>query len=106
MDKVKFLDPVKLRSIFDQMTEIEADPNSKKAQNYFNSLVEFERTNTKKRSSQILIKTMKRTGGRNTVNRIEVDQNGQPLSADEALFRKKNVDFTKYTWPEVNKINY
>lgn len=46
---------------------------------------------------------MKRGG---SITKVEVDQNGNPLSSDEALFRKKNVDFTKYSWPEVNPIKY
>ena len=66
---------------------------------------EQARQTATKRSSNILIKTMKR-GGRTMVSKVELDMNGQPLPEEELLFRRKNVDFTKYVFPEVNFVNY
>jgi alpha-beta hydrolase superfamily lysophospholipase len=58
------------------------------------------------RSNQILIKTMKRGGRSGSQRVLEVDKYGNPLSAAELEFRKKNVDFTKWSWPESNPIAY
>ena len=46
--------------MFDEMTEIDSDPNSKRAQDYYKSLEEQERKNKSKKPTQIMIKTMKR----------------------------------------------
>jgi alpha-beta hydrolase superfamily lysophospholipase len=54
------LDPKQLKDIFDKMTEIDSDPNSKRAQEYYQRLEEIERKNPNKKKSQIIIKTMKR----------------------------------------------
>ena len=40
------------------------------------------------------------------VSKVELDSNGQPLSEEELLFRRKNVDFTKFVFPEINFVNY
>ena len=37
---------------------------------------------------------------------VEVGQDGQPLSADEILFLKKNIDFTRVKFPEVNSLKF
>jgi hypothetical protein len=46
--------------MFDKMVEIDTDPNSKRAQDYYQKLEEIERKNPNKKKSQIIIKTMKR----------------------------------------------
>jgi len=48
---------------------------------------------------------MKR-GGKFDVQKVEVGPDGQPLSQEEALFRRKNIDFTKVKFPEVNSIKF
>ena len=42
------------------MVEIDSDPNSKRAQEYYSKLEEIERKNPNKKKTQIIIKTMKR----------------------------------------------
>jgi hypothetical protein len=42
------------------MTEIDSDPNSKRAQDYYQKLEDIERKNPNKKKTQIIIKTMKR----------------------------------------------
>ena len=42
------------------MVEIDSDPQSKQAQQYYQKLDEMERKNPNKKKSQIIIKTMKR----------------------------------------------
>jgi hypothetical protein len=42
---------------------------------------------------------MKRSGGYGRAAKVEVGENGLPLSPEEARFRKKNIDFTKFKWP-------
>ncbi len=46
--------------MFDRMVEIDSDPGSKRAQEYYSRLEEMERRNPHKKKSQIIIKTMKR----------------------------------------------
>ena len=103
--RAKFLDPSKLKAVFNKMTEVESDPNSKRAQEYYKQLEETEKANKKKRNSQILIKTMKR--GRVTgESSVEVDQYGRPLDEKQIQFNKKNQPFVGWKWPEVNAVEY
>lgn len=43
MDERSLLNPGKLKEIFDRMTEIDSDPTSQKAQDYYKKLSEIER---------------------------------------------------------------
>ena len=54
------MDPSALKEMFDKMVEIDSDPDSKRAQDYYKRLEEIERRNPNKKKSQIIIKTMKR----------------------------------------------
>ncbi len=48
---------------------------------------------------------MKR-GGKFDVQTVEVGPDGQLLSAEETLFQKKNIDFTRVKFPEVNSLKF
>ena len=78
------------------MTYIETNPNSAEAQKYGNQLEELERKNKNKKASQILIKTMKKSNLQGDMLKIEIGEDGKPLSEEDALFSKKNVDFTQW----------
>lgn len=54
------LDMEQLKDIFDKMTEIDSDPDSKRAKEYYQKLEDIERKNPNKKKTQIIIKTMKR----------------------------------------------
>jgi len=49
-----------MKEAFDKMVEIDSDPHSKRAQDYYQKLEELERKNPNKKKGQIIIKTMKR----------------------------------------------
>ncbi len=104
-ERFKSLNAQAMQSLFDQMTKIDQEPDSKQSQEYLKQMEEQARNTQTKRSNNILIKTMKR-GGRTMVSKVELDSNGQPLSEEELLFRRKNVDFTKFVFPEINFVNY
>ena len=48
-----------MKDMFDKMVEIDSDPNSKRAQEYYQRLEDMERKNPNKKKSSIIIKTMK-----------------------------------------------
>jgi hypothetical protein len=43
VDPVVSMDPSKLKEMFDKMVEIDSDPDSKRAQDYYKRLEEMER---------------------------------------------------------------
>lgn len=45
------------------------------------------------------MKTIKRSGGMSRATKIELGENGLPLTPEQALIKRKNVDFTKVKWP-------
>lgn len=49
---------------------------------------------------------MKRGNRAGSTLKIDVGIDGRPLNEEDLLFRKKNVDFTKTRFPEVNFLNY
>ena len=88
------------------MAEIESDPESKAAKEYYKKLSDLEKKNPSKRKApgSILIKNMK--GGRvlSTQN-IELNEDGNPLTGEELTLKKKYIDFASTTFPEVNPID-
>ena len=51
-----------------------------------------------------MIKNMK--GGKVTSTKnIELNEDGNPLTEEEATFKKKYIDFASTTFPEVNPID-
>jgi hypothetical protein len=38
--------------------------------------------------------------------KIELGDNGLPLTPEQALIKRKNVDFTKVKWPIVNPVKF
>ena len=72
-NKAAAIDPSQIKDIMDKMTEIDSDPNSKRAQEYYKKLEELERKNPNKKKSSIIIKTMKR--GRTA--KVEMYQDGR-----------------------------
>jgi hypothetical protein len=68
------------------MVEIDSDPNSKRAQEYYSKLEEIERKNPNKKKTQIIIKTMKR--GRTVSKETYQDGSfiGRKLTEDERIF--------------------
>lgn len=58
--------PDKMKEIFDKMTEIETNPNSRTAREFEQKMMDMEKKkNTNRRSGQIMIKTMRRGRVRN-----------------------------------------
>lgn len=49
-----------MKDMFDKMVEIDSDPNSKRAQDYYQRLEDMERKNPNKKKSSIIIKTMRK----------------------------------------------
>ena len=72
--------------MFDKMVEIDSDPNSKRAQEYYSKLEEIERKNPNRKKTQIIIKTMKR--GRTISKETYQDESfiGRKLTEDERIF--------------------
>lgn len=65
------------------MTKIESDPNSVEAQKYYKDMEDLERQTKTKRSSQILIKTIRRGNKPGATVKIDVGADGRPLSLNE-----------------------
>lgn len=49
---------------------------------------------------------MKRGNRAGSTLKIDVGANGQPLTEEEQLFKRKNVDFTKTKFPEINFLDF
>lgn len=57
------------------------------------------------RPADTIIKNV--TGGRIvSTEKIELDDEGVPLSTDELTFKRKYINFAKTAFPEVNPIDY
>ena len=87
------------------MMEVEKNPNSKEAQEYYKNLSELERNNPRKKTkhASIIIKNMR--GGKTlSTENIAVNEDGTPKSQDELDYDRKYLDFAKVTFPEVNPI--
>ncbi len=82
-----------LKDMFDKMTEIDSDPDSKRAQDYYKKLEEMERKNPNKKKSQIIIKTMKR--GRTVKQETFQDGSfiGKQITEEERVFQRKYIDY-------------
>lgn len=102
-DLGSYIDPSKLKDIFNKITEFDSDPSSKKAQDFYKKLDEIERQNPKKKKSQIIIKTMKK--GR-TISKEQLDSFslGQRLSEEEEEFKRKFIDWKSIQFPQVNPV--
>lgn len=90
--------------MFDKMTEIDSDPDSKRAQDYYKRLEEMERNNPNKKKSQIIIKTMKR--GRTVKQETFQDGSfiGKQITEEERIFQRKYIDYKAVQFPEINPI--
>ena len=87
------------------MTLIESDPGSKAAQEYYKRLHELEKKKSVKRKpGSIIVKNMR--GGRIlSTEKIELNEDGKPLSEEELTFKRKYLDFASTTFPEVNPVD-
>lgn len=87
------------------MTEIDSDPESKRAKEYYQRLEDLEKKNPNKKKTQIIIKTMKR--GKTVSQQVLNDPKfiGQKLSEDEREFQRKYFDYKDYDFPEKNPID-
>ena len=88
------------------MVEIEKNPNTKEAKEYYQKLSEIQKNNVSRRKpASVIIKNVR--GGR-TLSTTEIEQNedGTPVSNEEIVYRKKFIDFAATTFPEVNPIDY
>ena len=54
------VNPEEMRKVFDLLTEMQTNPDSKRAQKFAQLIEEEERKNPRKRKSQIFIKTMRK----------------------------------------------
>lgn len=89
-----------------KMQKLETDPESEQSKEFYRKLEETERANTKKRPAQVIIKTMKRGGKMGATTKIEVGPDGKPVSLEEAMFRKKYVDYQSVEWPVYDPIKF
>lgn len=65
----------RIKQVFEEMTRIDSDPKSERAQQYYQTLEDQERTNRKKRAGQIIVKTFRRSG-KYEVDKIEIGPDG------------------------------
>lgn len=91
------------KKIFDTMTEIDTNPQSKEAKEYYKQLADLEKKAPAKRPMSMIVKTMRR-GKTMYEEDILLGADGNPLPRAEALFRKKYVDFAPHTFPEINPV--
>jgi alpha-beta hydrolase superfamily lysophospholipase len=84
-EEEKVVDISRIRQMFDTITELQSDPEGKKAREFEKKMEEMEKANKNKRRTQVFIKTMRRgrivsnekvtTGGGSVFNREELQQN-------------------------------
>ena len=90
------------------MDEIDKNPASKTAQDFYKSVKKFEESKSKprKRPAKTIVMTMKggRVMSKKEIAPAEFDTSGKEITAEEAEFNRKYVDFNKLKWPEVNPI--
>jgi len=94
---------LQMKRMFSEMAEIDNDPNSQKSIDYYKKLEDLERGNTKRKPTTITVKTMRR--GKSSMEHITLGEDGQPLSREEALLKKKYTDFKEHSYPEVNSMD-
>ena len=92
------------KKIFDRMTEIDTNPQSKEAKEYYRQLAELEKKAPTKRPMSMIVKTMRR-GKTMYEEDILLGADGNPLPKEEALFQKKYTDFATETFPEINPVD-
>jgi hypothetical protein len=63
----------------------------------------MEKGSKKRKATTITIKTMRK--GKSTFENITLGENGEPLSHEEALYKKKFTDFKEHSYPEHNSID-
>lgn len=63
--RAAIVSPDKLKAVFDKMTEIETNPNSRTAREFEQKMMEMEKKNSNRRQGQIMIKTMRKGRIRN-----------------------------------------
>ena len=103
-DEGRAINTQSMKDMFDKMVEIDSDPNSKRAQEYYKRLEDMERKNPNKKKSSIIIKTMRKG---KTVRQDSYSDGafiGQKLTLEEKEFQKKYIDYKAVQFPEVNPI--
>ena len=102
------LDPKKLKEAFNKMSEIDENPESKESKEFLKKLYEYEskQTNSRRKPAPIIVKTIKRgkTIKTEKIVQKEMDAEGKEVSAEDAEFARKYVDYNKIKWPERNTI--
>ena len=102
------IDPTKLKEVFARMNEIDENPESETAKEYYKAVEQLEkkRSKSRKKPAKIIIRTVKRgrTISQEEIEPLEVGSGGEKISAEEAEFNRKYVDYSKFKWPEVNEI--
>ena len=94
-----------MKEMFDKMVEIDSDPTSKRAQEYYSKLEEIERKNPQKKKSQIIIKTMKKGRVVSQANFSDSSYIGKQLTEEDREFERKRIDYSLVTFPEMNPID-
>ena len=92
-----------MKNMFKEMAEIDNDPNSQKSIDYYKKLDNMEKGSKKNKPTTITIKTMRR--GKSSLEHISLGEDGQPLSREDALFKKKYTDWKEHSYPEVNSMD-
>ena len=91
--------------MMDKMIEIETNPDSKEAQEYYQKLREMDKLNpkNKRKPASVIIKNMR--GGRTmSTESIEQNEDGTPMSPEEIEAKRRTIDYASQTFPEVNPV--
>ena len=92
----RIISPQKLKDIFDQMTEIDTNPQAKSSQKFQEQLEEMERKNTNKKSGQITIKTVRRGRVRRIDDEMfDTDQAGRIQMRDKRFVQYEGQKYDK-----------
>lgn len=92
----RILSPQKLKDIFDKMTEIDTNPNSKSSREFEAKMLEFERQNPDKRQGQITIKTIRKGKVRN----VREDSFVEDVAGRRILVDKRIIKYGDVAFPE------
>ena len=92
--------------VFNEMKEIDEDPNSEKAQKFRAAVEQHEEGRQRKgrKPAKTIFMTMK-AGKRVSMRQIEPDvEKESTLSPEEVEYQRKYLDYKAVKWPEVNGI--
>jgi len=92
----RILSPQKLKDIFDKMTEIDTNPNSKSSREFEAKMLELERQNPNKRQGQITIKTIRKGKVRN----VQEDSFVEDVAGRRILVDKRIIKYGDVAFPE------